>query len=441
MSSIENIVITGIGAVTGAGDEEAFRAAWLAGESAVRPFDKGAEGLPPGCGAQVTFSHSDLRKLPGGRGLRPGTMTEFTFLACCAVGRAMKSAGLLSPEEDSAATMDRRGVYLGSYTNFPKLKKHAKLTHVMADPDEAVHGRYAIDDSRITAGMKGFTGFDFLKLMNNMPTAHASIQAAARGPANTLLGHATVGLQAIGKAVDGLRLGVADQFIAGGTGPGTSEGLCTFRHGSHLLAHPIGAPESRSRPLDRSATGLVPGDIGAAVVVETAASAEARGASVLAEVVGWSDAFAPPNAPRGGLSDAGPLVRLIQRVLAQAGWAPADVDYVAASGIGLPSVDLGECAALAVVFGDALPDVAIGVHTGITGFGEGGHAALGLVGAIQAITDGRVPPQVNLDEPWDPLRGMSRIHKAITAQVQRALVVATSPEGSMVVMAVQAPGT
>ena len=435
--TITGIVITGFGAVTGCGDDEAFRAAWLAGESAIAPFEKGAEGLPPGFGAQVAYSHSDLRKLPGGRGLRPGTMTEFTFLACGAVGRALASAGVHVPEQCTEEVMDRRGVYLGSYTNFPRLKKHSKLTHVMGDPAEAQRGKYVIDDSRITEGMKGFTGFDFLKLMNNMPTAHASIQAAARGPANTLLGHATVGLQAVGKAVDGLRIGIADQFVAGGTGPGTSEGLCTLRHGSHLLAQIGGDGKRKARPLDRGATGLVPGDIGAAVVVETESNAIARGAPILARVVAWSDAFAPPSTPRGGLSDAGPLVRLLQRVLDQAGWKPRDVDYVAASGLGLPAVDLGEAAALAVVFGADLPELAIAVHTGITGFGEGGHAALGLVGALQAMGDGRVPPQVNLDEPWDPLRGMSRIHKPIERVTRRALVVATSPEGSLVAMAIE----
>ena len=439
MSGIDGIVITGLGAVTGSGDDEAFRAAWLAGESAVRSFEKNAEGLPPGFGAQAAFAHKDLRKLPGGRGLRPGTMTEFTFLACGAVGRALQSAGVLSPEEDSAETMERRGVYLGSYTNFPKLKKHTKLTHVMGDPAEALHGRYVIDDGRISQGMRGFTGFDFLKLMNNMPTAHASIQAAARGPANTLLGHASVGLQAVGKAVDGLRLGLADQFVAGGTGPGASEGLCTLRHGSYLLADTDAEHSKASRPLDRSATGLVPGDVGAAVVVETLGNAKARGAEPIARVVGWSDAFAPPTAPRGGLADATALVRLLNRVLAQAGWAPSDVDYVAASGIGLPSVDMGEAAAIALIFGDALPDVAIGVHTGISGFGEGAHAALGLVGTLQAMRDGKVAPQLNLDEPWEPLRGMSRIHVPVERQVKNALVIATSPEGSLVAMAVQSP--
>jgi len=435
--SAADIVITGHGAVTGAGDEQAFRAAWLEGRSVVRPFEKNAEGLPPGYGAQVDFAHKDLRGLPGGRGLRPGTMTEFTFLACGAVGRALASAGIDAPGDDPAEVMDRRGIYLGSYTNFPKLKKHTKLTHVMADVDEASRGNYVIDDARISAGMKGFTGFDFLKLMNNMPTAHASIQAGARGPANTLLGHASVGLQAVGKAVDSIRVGLADQFVAGGTGPGASEGLCTLRHGSRLLSKVGIDPATAARPFDADATGLVPGDVGAAVVLETRANAEQRGASALARVVGWDDAFVAPTSPRGGMSDAGPLIRILRSCLSQAGWLPQDVDYVGASGIGLQSVDIGEAAALAAVFGADLSELALAVHTGVSGFGEGGHATLGLVGALQAMSDGRVPPQVNLSEPLRPLHAMSRIHLPVERDIRRALVIATSPEGSMVVFAIE----
>ena len=74
------IVITGFGGVTGAGDETDFRTSWLAGESSVVAFEgRKHEGLPPGFGAPARFVHKDLRGLPGGKGLRPGTMTAHTF--------------------------------------------------------------------------------------------------------------------------------------------------------------------------------------------------------------------------------------------------------------------------------------------------------------------------------------------------------------------------
>ncbi len=433
-----DVVITGYGAVTGLGDDEALREAWLAGRSGVRPFgdDKDVGGLPPGYGARVDFSHKQLRALPGARGLRPGTMTEFTFLACGAVGRALRSAGILDPEADTVEVMDRRGVYLGSYTNFPELKKHARLTHVMADPQAAESGVYTVDDSRIDQGMKGFTGFDFLKLMNNMPTAHAAIQAAARGPANTMLGHATAGLQAIGRAVDGIRLDLADQFIAGGTGPGTSEGLAAVRHTNGMFADPVATPGSAARPLDVGATGLVPGDAGAAIVLETAQNAADRGAAPIARIAACRDLFVAPPTPRGGV-DAVAVERLVRGLLADAGWDAAEVDYVAASGIGLDSVDAGEAAALGAVFGDRLGEVVIAVHTGVTGFCEAGHACVGLVGALQAMQDGLVPPQVNLDAPRPGLERLARLTVSTPRDVRRALIIGTCPEGSLAGMAIQ----
>ena len=114
MSTIRNddVFITAFGAVTGAGDEVAWRSAWREGRSAVRPAEGKSEGLPPGYGAPVAFVHRDLRGLPGGRGLRPGTMTQHTFLAAGAVGRVLADAGILDPAGDPDDVADRRGVYL-----------------------------------------------------------------------------------------------------------------------------------------------------------------------------------------------------------------------------------------------------------------------------------------------------------------------------------------
>ena len=258
------VVITAFGAVTGAGDEVATRALHLAGGSAVRAFEgRNHEGLPPGYGAPVAFVHKELRGLPGGRGIRPGTMTAHTFLAVGAVGRALHGAGMSDPAADPVEVADRRGVVLGTYTNFPEMKKHVGLAHAQASLEEAEQGRYVIDDARVEAGMRGFTGFDFLKLMNNMPTAHAGIQANARGPANTILGHSTAGLQAVGRGWDSLVLDLADQVVAGGSGPGALEGLCLVRRGRRCLASPGLDPATAARPLDGDGAGGPAVDVGA----------------------------------------------------------------------------------------------------------------------------------------------------------------------------------
>ncbi len=432
---MSSVVITGFGAVTGAGDEEAFRALWLEGGSSVAPFEgSGHEGLPPGYGAPVAFTHKELRGLPGGRGLRPGTLTAHSFLAVGATGRALASAGLSDPASDSDSVADRRGVAIGTYTNFPAMKKHLKLAHVMASPAAAEAGDYVIDDARIEPGMKGFTGFDFLKLMNNMPTAHASIQANARGPANTFLGHASVGLQAIGRAWDAVRLDFADQLVAGGSGPGTLEGLCLLRRALGLLADADAEPGTASRPLDRGATGLVPGDGGAAVLVENGASAGAGGRSPCARLAGYGELFVVPTAARGPLPGPSGIVAVARLALQQAGWSTADVDYVAATGAGLADLDRLEAAALAEIVGPG--DAWIAAHTGITGFCEAAHAPLGLVGALQAMADGCLPGAVNAADPWPELAGrLSTVGSS--GDVRRALVLGLAPEGTLTALAIE----
>lgn len=432
-----DVVFAAYGAVTGAGDDAAFRALWLAGGTSVRPFEgKNHDGLPPGYGAPVAFTHKELRGLPGGRGLRPGTMTDHTFLAVGAVGRALASGGIDDPAGDDASVADRRGVYLGTYTNFPGLKKHLKLTHFMGSPEAARTGEYVVDDGRIEAGMKGFSGFDFLKLMNNMPTAHAAIQANARGPANTFLGHASVGLQAIGRAWDSLQLGLAEQFVTGGSGPGTLEGLCLAHRGRRQLSSPGLVPAEAARPFDAAATGLVPGDAGAAFVLETAENAAARGATALARLVAYDERLVVPTTERGPLPDSRGIERLLRAVLTQAGWTADAVDLVSATGSGLPELDALEAEALRAVFGDALAGKLV-LHTGVVGFTEGAHGPLGLVGALQAMGDGQLAPMVGLHTPSAALGPFAPRRTAVAADVRRALVLSVAPEGTLSAIAVE----
>lgn len=434
----ESVFITGFGAVTGCGDDAAFREAWLAGESSVAPFEgRKHEGLPPGFGAPAAFVHKDLRGLPGGKGLRPGTMTAHTFLAVGAVGRALKSAGLDSPEDDAPEVADRRGAFIGTYTNFPAMQKHLRLAHAMGDPGAAEVGEYSIDDSRIGGGMKGFTGFDFLKLMNNMPTAHVSIQANVRGPANCFLGHSSVGLQAIGRAWDAIRLDQADQFVAGASGPGTIEGLCLIHESRGVLADSAAEPSAASRPFDAAATGLVPADGGAAVVLETEAVAEARGARLIARLAGYAEAYALPPSDRGPLAGPSALVRMLDGLLAEAGWDAESVDYIAACAPGHPDFDAVEAEGLAAVFGKVALADKLAVHTGVTGFAEAAHGAIGLVGALQAMEDGKMPPMVNLTEAAGALAGMSLRHEVSDVNVDRAVIYSVASEGTMTALAIE----
>ena len=430
------VFVTGVGAVSAAGDETELRQRWLAGESAVQPVEGKDAGLPPGYGGAVAFDRRRMRRTPGGKSLRPGTMTEHTYLAAGAVGRALEHAGLADPTQDADEVAERRGVVIGSYTNFPELKKHYKLLHVMGSPAAwDGDGEYVIDDGRIMAGMKGFTGFDFLKLMNNMPTAHGTIQANARGAANTILGHASAGLQAVQRGWRDIEIGLVDQSIVGATGPGLSEGICFVHQGYEMLADPSAEPAAACRPMDQDATGIVPAEGGGALVIENEASLTARGATPLAKLVAAQELFVVPTAPRGPLKDSSGIAQLLRMTLDQAGWAPQDVDYIAPHGMGLASLDRLEAEAIAEVFGDHLPNLHVALHGGVTGFTEAAHAVIALVGAVQAIVDGKVPPPVNCDTPWQAL-APAMVSK--DSPPRRAVVLSVTPEGTLASAAVEA---
>lgn len=427
--SMDDLVITGVGAVTGAGDEEAFVTALLGDRSAVRPFVGDCAGLAPGYGAQLGWDRKELRGHPGGRAMRPGTMTWHTVLATGAVGRALVSAGLLQPEGEADAVADRRGIFLGSHTNFPELDKHIRLTHTMGSLDAAEQGRYVIDDARVMLGMKGFTGFDFLKLMNNMPTAHSVIMANVRGPANTFLGGSS-SLVAVARAAAALRDGLVDQILCGGTGPGCAEGLVLAHNGHHHLASPNLDPRTAARPLDEGATGLVPGDAAVCFMLERASGAAARGVPALARLAGAVHGFAAPRgSPGNTVQDSHGLVALLRELLDQAGWTPGDVDGIAPAGFGLPELDQAETSALAEVFGPDLGGAALLVHTAIGGACEGVQGALSLLLGLSALQTGRLPPTGNLDRPRQPLAASVARKTASERRLRRVLVLSPSMQG------------
>lgn len=427
-ASPETITITGCGAVCSAGDERALWVALDAGTPAFRPWAGDGTGLPGVVGAQLGWDRKELRSLPGGKGLRPGTMTWHTVLASGAVGRALADAGIHQPEADPDEIADRRAVILGSMTNFPELDKHVRLTHTMSNEAAAAQGRYEIDDARVMAGMKGFTGFDFLKLMNNMPTAHAVLMANARGPANTYLGGAS-SLVAVARAADQIGAGLADQVVAGGTGPGAHEGFVLARHARREVAELTEVPN-----VFPASTRAVPGDGAAVFVLEREATASARGARVRARIVVADDRFAEPAVDHG-CATAEQIAHFAHLLLERAGWDPKSVDLVGLSGSGDERIDGPERAAAALVFGPAADGPARVLPGSVIGWCESAQGALSLAAVLQAFEAGRAPGGVPLVGPWaeaEPRVG-SRSHAP-----RRALVLSAAPGGTLAGLCVEA---
>ena len=199
------VVCTGLAAVTGLG----IGAAQLGG--ALREGHRAWSDADPGPGVAASLRFRDVKHLAGVSAIRPGTMTAPTLLAVAASGLAMEDAGLGLPVDADEAS--GRIYQVGAGTNVPDLARHLRLMHHLRASEEANAGVYRLDDSRLAEGMKGFTGFEFLKLMNNMPGAHGGIQSGSMGPCNTFLGPATSGMQALGRAFRAVRDGRASVAV------------------------------------------------------------------------------------------------------------------------------------------------------------------------------------------------------------------------------------
>lgn len=423
-AATRRVVITGIGALTPYGlGRDALLEGLREGRRAVAPLPPPLHRLPPGYGGRVTAEWKDLRLLPGGKGHRPATMTRYTFLACGAIGTALQDAGI-DPE---AGDPERRGLYTGSYCNMDSMDKYVRFSAVVADRDLFADRRFRIDDSRVMIAMKRFTGFDYLKLMNNMPTAHGGIQAGCRGPCNTFLGHAAAGTQALGRAFRAVQDDLADVMVAGGVGSSVHEHLMMVKGHRGQLSSAEADPGQASRPFDRGATGQVPGEAGAYLVLEERERALARGARIYGEIRGFSDRFSPPGA-RHGVPSPDAATRCARDALAEAGIGPEALDLVMATGLSRPDLDAGEAEQVGAVLGDRAGEVEWAAASPFFGFSEAATGPLSAAIALLAMEAGMVPGAPHTRDPIPEWRLPVR-PEPHPAAVRSAWINTVSPEG------------
>ncbi len=180
-------------------------------------------------------------------------------------------------------------------------------------------------------------------------------------------------------------------------------------------------PESASRPFDADRDGFVMGEGAGALVLESLAHAEARGAEPLAEIVGCglsADAYHITSpAPEG--RGAQIAMRL---AMEEAGAEPGDVDYVNAHGTSTPQNDATETVAVKSVFGDCAYDLVMGPTKSMTGHLLGAAGGVEAVICALAIRDGKIPPTINFSEP-DPDCDLNYAHNQM---VERELELVLS---------------
>src|SRR5437868_6455744 len=192
----------------------------------------------------------------------------------------------------------------------------------------------------------------------------------------------------------------ADVMIAGGTEAAiTPMGIGGFA-AMRALSTRNDAPEKASRPWDIGRDGFIVGEGAGILILEELEHAKARGAKILAEVVGYGmsgDAFHITQPAEGGEG----AVRVMRNTLADAGVPPSVVGYVNAHGTSTPLGDRQESQAVKTAFGEHAYKLAVSSTKSMTGHLLGGAGGLEAGITVLALRDQIVPPTINLDDP-DP---------------------------------------
>jgi len=230
------------------------------------------------------------------------------------------------------------------------------------------------------------------KLMVNAPASQVSMHCGLRGPAFAVASACASGTHAIGLAFQQVRSGAVPCAVTGG-----ADACITFGTMKGWEAMRVTAPDT-CRPFSRDRKGLVIGEGAAAVVLESLEHAQARGARILGEIIGFG-----MSSDAGDLTspDEGGMVRAIEDALADARLAPSDVQYVNAHGTGTAANDEVETSALKRAFGRHSQQLVISSNKSMLGHALGAAGALELVATLMSMQEAIVPPTVNYLGP-DP---------------------------------------
>ena len=237
-------------------------------------------------------------------------------------------------------------------------------------------------------------------MIPNMATGLAAIALGAKGPSSAVATACAAGSNAIGDAFQLLQLGKADAMICGGAESAiTPLGVAGFAS-AKALSFRNADPASASRPFDKTRDGFVIGEGSGILVLETLAHAEARGATILAEIVGYGttcDAHHITSPTPGGVGGAAAM----RLALEDGGIAADSVDYVNAHGTSTPANDSNETAAIKSALGSRAKDIPVSSTKSMTGHLLGGSGGIEAVACVLALRNGVVPPTINYNNP-DP---------------------------------------
>ena len=237
-------------------------------------------------------------------------------------------------------------------------------------------------------------------MIPNMATGLAAIALGAKGPSSAVATACAAGSNAIGDAFRLLQLGKADAMVCGGAESAiTPLGVAGFAS-AKALSFRNDDPATASRPFDKERDGFVIGEGSGLLVLETLSHAEARGATILAEIVGYGttcDAHHITSPTPGGVGGAAAM----RLALDDAGLNAESIDYVNAHGTSTPANDSNETAAIKSSLGHRASSIPVSSTKSMTGHLLGGSGGIEAVACVLALQHNAVPPTINYSNP-DP---------------------------------------
>lgn len=388
------VVVTGRGLVTPLGRtaEDVWRR-WAAGDCAagpVRRFD--ASTLHTRIAAEVpNFQpRHELKSGKMARLLRPGE--DFGYVAA---GAAFADAGLGAGQFDT----ERAGIAIGCRKEGPKVENFFAGIKVALDPAGRVDHQKFIED-----GIKLIPPQTIVEGLPNGCMYYIAREFQLEGVNYNFLALGSGGTMALGESLRAIRRGEADLMLAGGYDSWVNWVYLAQLSNRRLLTQNNDDPRHAHRPFDAGRSGSVAGEGAALLVLETRAAAQARGAAIHGELLGYAATTGVPHADAPLCT--GLLTECIRRALRQANCRPADINFVHLTGDATPAGDAVECAAVLDVFGAHGRSVPVTTLKSATGHLGNASGAVELAVMLESMRRGTLLPIVNLDRP-DPALPLS----------------------------------
>jgi beta-ketoacyl-acyl-carrier-protein synthase II len=398
MSEPRRVVVTGMGMVSALGNDVATTWAGLvAGRSGVRRF---TSFDPSRLTSQIA---GEVRDFDSSRVLdckdqrRTDRYIQFGLVAA---REALEQAGL--PDRFEGELAERTGVVLGTGLGGVGTLVEGVTTNALRGP-----GR--ISPFLIPMGIP------------NVAAGQVAINFGMTGPNFAIASACATGGHALGEASEIIRRDDADIMLAGGTEAGLFEPLVGGFASMRALSTRNDDPERASRPFDSGRDGFVAAEGSGVLVLEELRHAQARGATILAELVGYGATADASNMVLPAPGGAG-AVGAARRALQKAGLAPEDIDHVNAHATSTLEGDKSELQAIRAIFGSHAPRVAVTANKSMLGHTLGAAGAIEAIVTIQSIRHSCVPPTINLDDPDPEAEGLDLTPgKAVSRDIRLAI--------------------